>query len=80
MIETRIDLMQSTIEMASDITSETKAEPLQPVVTLKPEIKILSEFQPKAAQRILPFANAASHEVSHSLRNPRLISAVSADL
>ena len=71
-IENRINIVESTIETARNIPSETKAELLKQVAGLKAEIKALSETHPEEALSISRFADASAHESSRSQKNEQL--------
>jgi hypothetical protein len=72
MIENRIATIQSTIETAGNIPTETKAELLQLVAGLKLEIETLSETHHEDASSITRFADASAHEASRAQKNPQL--------
>ena len=72
MIENRIGVIQSTIETAQNIPSDTKAELLKLVAGLKSEIEALSETHHEEASSISRFADASAHEASRAHKNPQL--------
>ena len=72
MIENRIGIIQSTIETARNIPSETKTELLKLVAGLKSEIETLSETHHEEASSITRFADASAHEASRAQKNPQL--------
>lgn len=72
MIENRIATIQSTIETAGTIPTETKAELLQLIAGLKSEIETLSETHHEDASSITRFADASAHEASRTQKNPQL--------
>ena len=72
MVENRIGIIQSTIETARNIPSDTKAELLKLVAGLKSAIRTLSETHHEEASSITRFAEASAHEASRSQKNPQL--------
>ena len=72
MVENRIGIIQSTIETARNIPSDTKTELLKLVAGLKSEIETLSETHHEEASSITRFADASAHEASRAQKNPQL--------
>lgn len=72
MIENRIGIIQSTIEPARNIPSDTKTELLKLVAGLRSEIETLSETHHEEASSITRFADASAHEASRLEKNPQL--------
>lgn len=72
MIESRIEQIQSTIETSASIPDPAKSELLALVAGLKSEIKSLSETHQDEASSITRFADASTHEVARSQKNPQL--------
>ncbi len=79
-IENRIGIIQSTIDTAPNISSETKAKLLKEVAGLKSEIKTLSETHPEEASSIARFADASAHEHARTQKNPQLVETALAGL
>ena len=71
-VDYRIGIIETTIQTAKNIPSDRKSELLALVTGLKSELNNLSKTHHEEAASITRFADASTHEVSRSRKNPKL--------
>ena len=71
-LDYRIGIIESTIETARNIPRDRRDELLAMVAGLKSELTKLSKTHQEEAASITHFADASTHEVSRSRKNPKL--------
>jgi hypothetical protein len=73
MIQDTIGRIEERIQNAASVPTDTKAELIRLLGTLKTEVEQLSETQSDKAQSIAGFAAVSAHEATRADRNPELL-------
>ncbi len=71
-LDYRIGIIEATIRTAKNIPSDRRSELLAMLAGLKAELDHLSQTHHEEAASITRFADASTHEVSRSRKNPEL--------
>ena len=73
MIQDTIEKLEASVEQASALKNENKAELLQLLSTLKSEVGELAKTHADAAHSIAGFAAVSTHEATRAAPDPKLV-------